>query len=393
MKEKTKVEEKMGKKLILAISLLFVCVVVFAQADFEKYRQQQTSEQQKFIEAESKAQANYYKQQDSLFIQYKEQIEKLWNEFIESTPKEWISYNSDFSSRSKVNFEKNKIKVESVVEAPQKVTDEKVEESKAKDALKKQIVSILKEKDEITNEPILKNQVATTNNKVIKQNEVEKVAEDIVRKSKKVTYKNKEGKKMIKYEIDLNLIPNNIKIRLEKYKPTIEKFCKKYDIDKSLVLAIIHTESFFNPKAYNRHGNAYGMMQIVPKYAGLTMNNYIFKKNKKPSSRQLFNSEINIEMGIGYMRWLDDNKWSKVTNKTNRQYCIICSYNGGPGTIYKAMTGKMRNIGDKWEPMFVNLSKMDSQKLYRKLRKDVPFEETRNYIRLVTEKMNKYYKK
>ncbi len=57
------------------------------------------------------------------------------------------------------------------------------------------------------------------------------------------------------------------------------------------------------------------------------------------------------------------------------------------------MTGKMRNIGDKWEPMFVNLSKMDSQKLYRKLRKDVPFEETRNYIRLVTEKMNKYYKK
>jgi membrane-bound lytic murein transglycosylase C len=383
----------MGKKLILAISILFISIVIFGQTDFEKYQQQQSSEQQKFIEAESKAQANYYKQQDSLFIQYKEQIEKLWNEFIESTPKEWVSYNSDFSGRSKVNFEKNKIKIEAVVEAPQKVTDDKVEESKAKDALKKQIVSILNEKDEITNEPILKNQVATTNNKVIKQNEIEKTVEDLVKKSKKITFKNKEGKKMIKYEINLNLIPNNIKIRLEKYKPTIEKFCKKYDIDISLVLAIIHTESFFNPKAYNRHGNAYGMMQIVPKYAGLTMNNYIFKKNKKPNSRQLFNSEINLEMGIGYMRWLADNKWSKVTNKTNRQYCIICSYNGGPGTIYKAMTGKMKNIGDKWEPMFEDLDKMNSQKLYRKLCRDVPYEETRNYIRLVTEKMNKYYKK
>lgn len=379
-------------KNLLIVLVIMLVSSLYGQTDFDKFKEQEQAKQQRYMETESKARANYYNQQDSLFTQYKDQIEKLWNEFRESTPQEWVSYNSDFSGRSRVNFENDKIEVEAVVEKPDKVVDEKNQELKAKDTLKKQIVSILKEKDKITNEPILKDQVTTSNKKVIKQNDVEEVAEQLVENSKKVTFKNKEGKTLIKYEISLNLIPNNIKIRVDQYKPTIEKLCKKYDIDPSLALAIIHSESFFNPKAYNRHGNAYGMMQIVPKYAGLTMNNYIFKKNRKPNASQLYDPAINLEMGIGYLRWLADNKWDKVTNRTNQMYCMICSYNGGPGSVYKAMTGRMTKIGDKWEPMFVDLSTMDSQELLKKLKKDIPFDETRKYIVNVTEKMNKYYK-
>lgn len=382
---------KKMKKLLLSVAVIVLMSCLYAQTDFDEFKKQEEAKQQNFMETESKARANYFNQQDSLFVQYKDQIEKLWNEFLESTPKEWVSYNSDFSGRSKVNFEKDKIEVEAVIEKPENVADEKIQESKAKDTLKKQVISILKEKDMLTNKPILKDQVLNFSNKVIKQNKVEEVAVQIVENSKKVTFKNKEGKTMVKYQINLNLIPNNIKIRVEQYKPSIEEICKKYDIEPSLALAIIHSESFFNPKAYNRHGNAYGMMQIVPKYAGLTMNNYIYKKNKKPSSEQLFDPTTNLEMGIGYLRWLKDNKWSKVTNKTNQIYCVICSYNGGPGSIYKAMTGKMKNIGDKWEPMFVDLSTMDSKLLYNKLCKDIPFAETRKYIVTVSEKMEKYY--
>jgi len=105
---------------------------------------------------------------------------------------------------------------------------------------------------------------------------------------------------------------------------------------KKWQVAIIHTESFYNPKAYNRHGNAYGMMQIVPKYAGQTMNYSLLQKKGKPSSKQLYDPKINLEMGIGYIRWLANNKWPKVKNKTNQYWAIICSYNGGPGTIYKS---------------------------------------------------------
>ena len=71
---------------------------------------------------------------------------------------------------------------------------------------------------------------------------------------------------------------------------------------------------------------------------------------------------------------------------------MICSYNRGPGTIYKAMTGKMNKIGQKkWDKMLNDLSTMDSQKLYQKLRKDVPYEETRNYIEKVVDKMSNEY--
>ena len=381
------------KRVLILVSILVALSCLFAQTDFEKYKEQEEAKQQDFMDAESKAQANYYNQQDSLFTQYKERIEELWNEFVESTPSEWVSYNSDFSSRSKVNFEKDKIEVEVVVEKPEKEADEQSLESKAKDTLKKQVISILKEKDEITNEPILKDQVITSEKKVIKQVEIEEIADQVIEDSEKVIFNSKTGKVMIKYQINLNLLPNHLKVRMGQYKPKIEELCNKYDVDTSLALAIIHSESYFNPKAYNRHGNAYGMMQIVPKYAGLTMNNYIYKKNKKPDSKQLFDPSINLEMGIGYLRWLADNKWSKVTNNTNQMYCVICSYNGGPGSIYKAMTGKMRNIGDKWEPMFVDLSTMDSEKLYKKLRKKIPYEETKNYLKNVTEKMDKFYKK
>jgi peptidoglycan lytic transglycosylase C len=379
------------KNCFISVLMFLLLSNLFTQTDFDEFKKQEETKQKNFMETESTARANYYSQQDSLFIQYKDQIENLWNEFLESTTQDWVSYNSDFSCRSKVDFKNHKIEVEAVVEKPEKVADEKKQESKAKELLKKQVISILTEEDKFTKKPILKDQVTTSNKKVIKQNEVVEVADQLVENSKKVTFKNKEGKTLIKYQINLSLIPNNIKIRVEQYKPTIEKLCKKYDVDPSLALAIIHSESFFNPKAYNRHGNAYGMMQIVPKYAGLTMNNYIYKKNVKPTSKQLFDPAINLEMGIGYLRWLAENKWSKVTNKTNQMYCMICSYNGGPGSVYKAMTGRMTKIGDKWDPMFVDLSTMDSKKLFKKLKKDIPFKETRNYIVNVTDKMKKYY--
>ncbi len=371
----------------------------FAQTELENFEHQENQSFEDFKVKENKTFANYKMQQDSLFIQYKEQIEKLWNEFKESTDTTWVSYNSDFTGRSEVDFTEGKIKVDAVVEDVSKGSDEEKvkQEEKAKEIIKKQIVSILKEKDKITNEPILKDQVVNPEEKkkVIKEKDIEKIAENITKKTKKQEFTNNEGKKLIKYQINLDLVPNNISIRLKKYKPTIEKYCKQYDMDIKVVLAIIHTESYFNPKAYNRKGNAYGMMQIVPKYAGLTMNDVLFGKKGKPSSSELFNPNINLNMGIGYMRWLADNKWSEVKNKTNQYYCIICSYNGGPGSVYKAMTGKLKNIPTKkWSKMMNDLNSMSNKELYKKLRRDLPrgWEETKNYIKLVKGRMEKEYK-
>lgn len=377
-------------RFFLAVLILFCTLSLFAQSDFEQFKSQQEQQYQQYEETEKKAQANYYSQQDSMFIQYKEEIEKLWNEFLESTPKSWVSYNSNFNGRSQVDFEKSEVKVESVVDEKEVKSEEE-----AKEVIKEQLVSILKEKDKSTHKPILMNQVASPDDdsKPITPPEVEKAAEKIVEKAEKKVFTDKQGNQKTKYVITLNLIPKNIQVRVDMYKPLIEQYCQQHDIEPKLAMAIIHTESFYNPKAYNRHGNAYGMMQIVPAYAGKTMNYVLYKNKSKPNSSQLYDPKVNLNMGIGYLRWLADNKWEKIKNRDNQSYCIICSYNGGPGSIYKAMTGKMRRIGQaEWDRMIDDLNTMETDELYKKLRKDIPWAETRNYIKLVCDRMEKYYK-
>lgn len=364
-----------------------------AQSDFDSYKKEQTTEHENYLKEMNLAEANYYARQDSLFIQYKDEIERLWNEFKESTPKEWVSYNADFSGRSEVDFEKSEIIVAAVVDEKASAEEKAQQEIKAQEIVKQQLISIMKEKDEISNEPILSNQVQNPikESQAIREVDLDEIAEKIVKESEPVVIKTKDGVKL-KYEISLKLMPDNIKIRLDKYKSAIEAMCKKHDVSPNVAMAIIHTESFYNPKAYNRHGNAYGLMQIVPKYAGATMNYTLFKKKGKPSSDQLFDAETNLDMGIGYIRWLADHKWDKITNEENQYYAIICSYNGGPGCVYKAMTGKMSKISQlKWDKMMSDLSNMDNLELYEKLHRDVPWEETRNYIKLVKERMDKYY--
>ncbi len=222
---------------------------------------------------------------------------------------------------------------------------------------------------------------------MISKENLDKAVEEVIKKGKISVTKGKDGKERTHFTIVLDMVPNHLQIRVKKYKPYIERQCERFRIEPAIALAIIHTESYFNPYAYNRQGNAYGMMQIVPRYAGATMNYVLYKKKGKPSPSVLYNPKNNLEMGIGYLDYIRRNFFSKVTDETNQYYCMICSYNGGAGSVYIAITGK-RKATDK---MFAKINKMSNKKLYKKLRKDIPWEETRNYIKLVTERMDKYY--
>ncbi len=376
-------------KKIFFVGMLFILALsLFAQDSFEDFAKQDKQGFQNFYEKEAKEMANFYSEQDSLFIQYKKDIENMWKTYKESTPKTWVSYTKGFEGRSEVDFEKGKVQVEAVVDPKEDKSKEK-----AKAIVKEQLKSILQEKDD-TGKAILEGQVEVPDNKdqVIDEKNLDKVAEAIVENAKTEEVKGDDGKLRTVYKIDLDLIPNQVKKRASHYLPTVFKSCERFKIDVPLALAIIETESSFNPKAYNRHGNAYGLMQIVPKYAGATMNKELHKSSKPPTSKQLFDADFNAEMGIGYLSWIANKKWPKVQNKRNLYYAVTCSFNGGWGTIYKAMTGKMNKIGQKkWDKMMNDLNEMDSEKLYKKLIKDVPWEETRNYLVKVRKRMDSYY--
>jgi membrane-bound lytic murein transglycosylase C len=374
------------KSVIFFITVLSLSFNLFSQNDIKKIVANKNSEFQQYKHSQNRDKNSYYFEQDNGFIKYKTKIEKLWNEFKESTPTEWVTYNKDFSGRSKVDFKTGMIQISAIVVSN---TEE------AKQSLTKQLSAILSEKtkDNIT---ILKGQISNPVNpsKELSKKNLSKIKIKLLKKIHKTKLKGKDGKIRIKYTINLKMVKNHLQKRIKMFKLQIEKNCEKFKINPDLALAIIHTESYFNPKAYNRKGNAYGLMQIVPKYAGKIMNKRLNHINSEPLPSYLFNPNNNLKMGIGYLRWLANNKWSDIHNKTNLEYCLIASYNGGPGSIYQAMTGKRRKISQKkWDKMIKNLNQMDSKKLFKHLRRKIPFKETREYLNTVVRRENQIYKK
>ncbi|HJV35034.1 lytic transglycosylase domain-containing protein [Geomonas sp.] len=99
------------------------------------------------------------------------------------------------------------------------------------------------------------------------------------------------------------------------FEPIIAAYAKEYGVDSSLIKAVIHAESGYNPNAVSRKG-AQGLMQLMPKTAqGLKVNNSL-----DPSD--------NIRGGVRYLRFLLD------TFKGNESLALA-AYNSGMGSVAK----------------------------------------------------------
>lgn len=104
------------------------------------------------------------------------------------------------------------------------------------------------------------------------------------------------------------------------------KVSQKYGIDPVLVLAVIQTESNFNPLARGQHGEI-GLMQIKPdtaEWIASVMN----MKWHGPNS--LESPKTNIELGVVYLSWLRD----QFPGKGN---IYLAAYNSGLGTVSQRM--------------------------------------------------------
>lgn len=149
-----------------------------------------------------------------------------------------------------------------------------------------------------------------------------------------------------------------IKVYPIKYKKEISECSQKYDIDESLIYAIIKSESSFYPNRESKAG-ACGLMQIMPN----TMK-YI-KGDSKLDKDKLFEPSFNIEVGTKYLRYL--------FNKFKKTELVICAYNAGEGNIKKWLNDTRYSL--------------DGETLI-----DIPFLETRKYLKKVLGS-EKIYKK
>ena len=180
------------------------------------------------------------------------------------------------------------------------------------------------------------------------------------------------------------LAPDHIKVRALKYENEINRYAGKYKLPVELVYAVIHTESYFNPKAKS-HAPAYGLMQLVPKSGARDAYQYVYKKDKILSANYLYKADKNIELGTAYLQILMTRYFSKVVDPNTRTLCAIAAYNTGAGNVARAFTGTTNP-----KKAIPKINKMTYEECYGFLREYLPYDETKSYIKKVSQRIGMY---
>ena len=389
------------KKLLL-LSCFVLCFNMLqsqVESDFEKFKKEQEEtikamqqSDSTFISSLEKEYQDYIKAEQEAYANFVKKMSNLWgsDNVIESTNKEWVEYSDDGNSRSSVDFEKGEATIEIIITPEEEKSEVKLEK-KVEEKIKELIVNRGKTKDYDTEKEkavplqetaILENQIQTPSGEVVTEDNIDESVKEIVNETKieKKKITGDDGEKRQVVTVKLNLVPDHIRTRAEKYQNEVEKYCRKYDVDPAMAFAVMQTESSFNPKAKS-YVPAYGLMQIVPASAGKDCAQSLKKPFSKPTANYLYEPENNIEMGVHYLHLLKKRYYTKVEDNDSRDLCVIASYNTGAGNVARALRGDT-NI----YKAIPQINAMSYEELFKYFEKKL-LPETQNYIRNVAERM------
>ena len=201
-----------------------------------------------------------------------------------------------------------------------------------------------------------------------------------------------DGRARTKFSITLEMAPNAIQRRAEQYMDLIVEYSKKYDLDVSVVLALIQTESAFNPRAFSRRPDgtpmAIGLMQIIPSQAGRDAHKALYGTDKIVETEYLFDPVNNMKMGTWYLRFLyrwweryENRSFGRTSSSVKNEYLAIASYNQGMGTILNNAY-RIHNLIDKSDEETFRILTTEPK---------IPLE-GRNYLKKIEERKHIYRK-
>ena len=139
------------------------------------------------------------------------------------------------------------------------------------------------------------------------------------------------------------------------YYDIVAKYSEEYDVPKAVVLAVIRTESGFDPNAESPAG-ARGLMQLMPSTYG-----WLADKLKEETG-DITDPETNIRYGTYLL--------SILYNRFEDETCVIAAYNAGIGRV------------GKWveNPDYFKDGKLTV----------IPIEETNTYVKRVNRAVDAY---
>jgi len=391
----------MMKKLLL-ISTLSCAILASSFNDFTTSQNEQFTSSKntfKLYKASQKEEFNTYKKaQDREYKSYIQNISKYWQSPNLSTNDKLVTYSKDKKTRTTIDFKNNILKIETISNSQISAKKELqtalsiavVIDTKAlykNDPLMQKLAQVKKPQGLITanikSDPILSTVIfddTPTKKSVYKYVNSKVTNKNIkVKESSKLSFKNV-------YTLNVKLPKDTMIKRSKIYLSDVKKESHKQNIPLPLIFAIIHSESSFNPMARS-HIPAYGLMQIVPKSAGIDSYYYLYKKKKLVSETYLYNSKNNIEMGSAYLHILYYKYLKSIKNPKSRLYCTIAAYNTGAGNVAWAFIGS-NNVTRASKI----INKMSSKEVYNKLLKDLKYDEPKHYLMKVAKRMDAYSK-
>ena len=384
---------------------------LIADNEFENYKQQQYQQQSDYSSVTEEEFTQYKNQLDAGFKDlsqtyqkeaslYRQQMTSRWGNYKESDQETWVNYTKDGQIRESVNFATGIVEVEvlaskkdlyikikeQVLQSVALLLTTTEKQAFANDVVAQKVEASLKQHANVvkTGKPSAQNKVMAPLVSEINQaskSEVAKLANQFIATAKITETDISAKQKVVKLTFK---IPEKLSNKAARFSVRVQQIAKKENIPVSLVFAVIETESNFNPLAKS-HIPAYGLMQIVPVSAGKDASKYLFGKEKVLSPSYLYNSDNNIAIGGAYLHILYHRYLSKIDDKTSRLFCTIAAYNTGAGNVARSFIGSS-NINNAVR----KINTLSASEVYRHLRKNLPHDETKKYIKRVATRLAKY---
>ena len=389
--------------LTFVLSLLFSLNAV--ADDFEAFKNE-SNKYKSSVETEFKQYkkeledgfAAYKNAYEEEFKAYKTKITGQWGEFVDSSRKVWVSYDQSNTVRRSLDFETGELSIDIL-------NGDKLSDKELDSLFQREISSVLNTTEKQAFE---KDQVASrVEARLIKATKLAQTAElddtplfdfnqpklsithgaGLMKMSSAeqvVTSTHKAGK-LNKNVVNIRFkIPDAQKNKAQRFSDSVAQAAKKEQIPAPMVLAIMETESSFNPMAKS-HIPAFGLMQVVPSSSGKDATRYLYGKAKILSPSYLYKGSNNITVGSAYIHILYYSYLNNIENPISRLYCAIAAYNTGAGNVAKAIVGSY-NVNKAAR----KINQMDPREVYKKLLRNLPYKETRHYLKKVAIRMAKY---
>lgn len=299
-------------KSALTIFLILMTVGhTYAIDTFEEYKQKENAEFQAYTE-----------KMDQKWKSYLADIKKNFGSIDLTSDKKWVNYSKNKTSRVTLDYDKGIMIIEFIAD------------DRGREAGRREAMKLIKEKSKEIN-PFSKAPTITENADLGKLK---------LKEAKPLLHRLQGDKKV--YQINVPLNEDRQENNEVQIAESVRDMTFKYKVSYDLVMAIIKTESNFNIEAMSKketldirnpdiyENNPWGLMQVVPKRSGKEGLKKARGIDRLPSSDELLDPRINLEIGVAYLSLLQYRYFDGVKNNRSRELIMISAYREGPEKVY-----------------------------------------------------------